>query len=159
MKSDAAISVLAFVLTFSLAAPADAARFSIACQGTARSKSNLSGRPRLSIYNMPVQVYVVDEEKSTVQRALPPRQQFEDVCSINHKPAVFSVSPGLVVTVAEGSDGDASVSCSFELDRIEGKAKWIDKMIFSNGRTLEWDWEMICKSAPMPIFDTSKNKF
>jgi hypothetical protein len=136
-----------------------AARIGIACVGTSFAEHNLTGAVRQSAVPMPKQIYVIDEERKTVERALMPRQEFETVCSSKKGPPFVSISPGLVLVSAAPDFSVNGTECSLELDRQTGKAVYVLKMNFEGGHYDQLRWEMTCEKSSIPVFHPEKNKF
>ena len=152
------LSALALVLVFHQTVAA-AATFAVGCTGTAYADNNLVGAVSRSTDPLPKQVYVIDEEGKTVQRALFQRQQFDKVCPSPKGDPSVDISPGLILVTGVPDFGENSVDCSLELDRQTGHASFKLNMTFPGDRYNRLRWEMVCEKAAVPVFTPSKNKF
>ena len=137
----------------------DAASFAVSCTGTAYADNNLAGTVSKSTDPLPKQVYVIDDDNKTVQRALLPRQQFDQVCSSSKGNPSVDISPGLILVTGAPDFGENSVACSLELDRQTGHALFKLSMTFPGERYNYLRWDMDCEKAPIPVFTPKKNKF
>jgi hypothetical protein len=150
---------LVAIALLSQASIAEAAKFAVACTGTGYSEHNLTGTVRKSTTQLPLQIYVIDEEKESVQRALMPRQEFDTICSSEKGAPFVSISPGLILVSGAPDYSETSVECRLELDRKSGKASHLLKMNLGGERYNELRWEMMCEKTSIPVFKPDENKF
>jgi hypothetical protein len=146
------------IATLLQASTAQAERFAVACSGTAHAEQNLAGPAVQSRDVLPQQIYIIDEQKSTVQRALLPRQQFENLCP-SETVASVDISPGLIRVTSAPDVSENAVDCSFELDRQTGKGLFKLDMSFPGNRYNRLRWDMTCEKTAIPVFDLTKNRF
>ncbi|MBA3512676.1 hypothetical protein [Sphingomonas sp.] len=148
----------AAVASFSIAAcgsNAQAESFAIACKGTAQFMDTIQGKPVKRSYDLPRQIYVFDESAKRVQRAMIPRQQFEDVCFRGGYIDNIIFSPGLISVRSER----AGAMCDFKVDRASGKAEFVHHSDLPAGGLSSIEFQMTCDPADLPVFDKSRNKF
>jgi hypothetical protein len=150
----AALGVVALLLP-GADRPQVAHRFAIACTGTARFTDNVSGRESVRAYPLPRNIYVLDEAAKSVQHALEPRQEFEDVCFRDGTIDSVSFSPGLISVRSEKA-GDF---CDFSVSRATGKGKYFSRAEFGGGQFSQIEFQMTCDRAEIPVFDSSRNRF
>jgi hypothetical protein len=129
--------------------------FAIQCTGTARFTSDVSGERRTRNYDVPRQVYVIDEARQRVQRAMEPRQEFEDVCGRGAIVDSRDFSPGLINVRTES----AGAMCDFSVNRVTGEAEFFSVQELPGGRFGEMEWNMTCSPTEIPLFDRSRNRF
>jgi hypothetical protein len=147
--------VTSISLTASTIAPA--ATFAVSCAG--RSSMRDTTTPKLIEFNNALgkQIYVVNEERQTITRALEPRQELDPVCG---QKAILSFSPGLITAESTKVDDDFNSHCEFSLDRKTGAAIWsLDLALLSGKGHNISRWTMQCEKTAVPVFDTKKNKF
>jgi hypothetical protein len=135
--------------------PRTTQRTAIACTGSARFTDNQSGQESSRDYVLPRQVYVLDEAHRRIQRALEPRQEFEDVCFSDGYINSVSFSPGLVSARSEKADA----ICDFSVSRATGKGQYFSRTDFAGGRFSQIEFQMTCDRAEIPVFDSSRNRF
>jgi hypothetical protein len=134
--------------------------FAVECTGISTSTGNTSGRDREVKHDLGKQVYVLDQQKQTVSRALEPRQEFDPVCNIKGDMAFVSFSPGLISADSNSPfESDPYSTCKFELNRMTGKGSQTLRMEWKGGRFHELKWEFDCAKTAIPVFDLSKRKF
>ena len=138
---------------------ADAANFAVACVGTSYAENNLTGTATQSTDPLPKQIYIIDGDGKTVQRALEPRQQLDDICPSSKAHPSVDISPGLIRVTGAPDFSQNSIECSLELDRQTGKGLFTLKMNFPGNRYNRLRWEMTCEKTSVPAFNTRKNKF
>jgi hypothetical protein len=143
------------LLSLSEPAFATVAPFAIACTGIADRSYSVGGRSSTGSSDLPRQVYVLDEQAQRVQRAMEPRQQFEDVCSTDGAAARVDFSPGQVTAHSEAIDS----VCDFKVDRRTGAAEFFWRLDLPGGDFHEMEWNMTCAPTQIPVFDTSRNRF
>jgi hypothetical protein len=144
------------MLLLSLAPEAAAVEpFAIACTGKAQFADTLRGERSVREYDVPTQVYVLDEAARRVERAMEPRQQFEDVCFRGGYIDSISFSPGLVSVRSER----AGTLCDFQVSRVSGEAVFFSHQDLPGGRYSQMEWRMTCSPAAIPVFDRSRNRF
>ncbi len=153
------VQVVVASLVMAHASTADANKFAVACRGTSYSESTMTGDMRRSTDALQTQVYVIDEEKSSVQHALIPRQEFETVCALGKGDPSVSISPGLILVSGAPDFDQESTDCSLELDRKSGKGEQVLKINFADGNYHKLRWVMSCAKSAIPQFDTKNNKF
>lgn len=129
--------------------------FAVQCTGTARFADTVTGQLMTRNYDLPRQVYVFHEATERVQRAMEPRQEFEDVCPRDGYLSDVSFSPGLIQVRSEG-DG---VLCDFKVSRVTGEGEFYTHQDLPGGRYNEFEWRMTCSRTEVPVFDRSRNRF
>ena len=154
MKLDATIPIALLATTGGT--PVEAP-FAIACEGSARffhSSTNAPSTPT------GLQVFVIDIANRKITRALEPRQEFDPICGADGVSGKADISPGIVNawSFKRGESGDTE-TCSFEVDRKSGKAKYELNLEYPSGAFDRFDWQMTCVPTRIPVFDTSGNKF
>jgi len=137
------------------AEPAAEPRFAIRCTGTAQFTDNVLGRGNSRRYELPPQVYVLAPASRQVQRALEPRQEFEDICFRDGNIDSRSFSPGLIVVRSEAPGR----LCEFTVDRAIGEGGYLSHEDLPGGRFSRVEFDMQCEAAQIPIFDSSRNRF
>jgi len=150
-------SKILIIASLTLAGAAEPATqpFAIQCTGTARFTNDVSGERRTRNYDVPRQVYVIDEANQRVQRAMEPRQQFEDVCGRGDIVDSRSFSPGLINVRTES----AGWMCDFTVRRATGEAEFFMFQHLPGGRFNEMKLDMTCSPTEIPVFDPSRNRF
>lgn len=140
-----------------IASPMSAATapFAIACTGRAEFSRSAAGEVTRGNYDVPRQIYVLNQQAGRVQRAMEPRQQFEDVCSGTGRVTRVDFSPGLIIVHSEGSGS----LCDFKVDRRTGEAEFFSHLGLPGGDFHEMEWKMTCDRTDVPVFDTSRNRF
>ncbi len=161
MKFRLKIVILSAIFLHSSALTASpAGDFAISCAGSASWSDSYidNGKPRVDTTGE--QIFVVRPSEHTVERALQPRQEFDPICGSDKDENRASIAPGLITASSlEFSDEGATISCSLEIDRKNGTARYQMEFAFKSGNTNSWDWRMICVPIKIPIYDTSRNKF
>lgn len=150
-----AIVAVAAALLTGAARPATQGRFAIECTGTAQFSNTMTGQLVARTYDVPRQVYVFDEVAERVQRALEPRQEFEDVCFRGGYIASVTFSPGMISVRSE----DTGRMCDFNVSRITGEAEFFSHQDLPAGRYNQMEWRMTCSPTEIPVFDRSGNRF
>lgn len=133
--------------------------FAITCTGTSTAVDTFGGRQVTHSGPLPEQTYVIDSAAKKVTRALKPRQEFEDQCSVVEASCVVDISPGLIRIEGRSDKDEPSVTASLEISRVTGKAERRFDLDYRDGRYHHLSWSMVCKKGPIPVFDTNKNKF
>jgi hypothetical protein len=103
---------------------------------------------------------VIDEEAKTVERSIPDAQKLGQLCWGDLSCALY-VSPGSYYYSVSGIGHDHSIYNVYEFDRKSGKAEIAKSMRYIAGGG-SWEKEkqsLTCSPTPIPVFDTSKNKF
>lgn len=134
---------------------APAPPFAIQCTGSAEFTDNMSGQDDARRYDLPVQTYVLDEANGNVQRALEPRQQFEDVCFRGGYIDSRAFTPGLITVRSEA----LGRLCDFTVNRSTGAAEYLSHEDMPGGRFSRIEFDMICEPAEIPVFDSTRNRF
>jgi len=134
---------------------ANAKPFAIACTGKAKFTDTIQGKAVERSYDLPRQVYVFDEVAKRVQRAMEPRQQFEDVCFRDGYINSVNFTSGLISVRSEKS----GQMCDFKVDRSSGKAEFVTHADLPSGGLSSIEFQMTCDRTDVPVFDSSKNKF
>jgi hypothetical protein len=137
------------------AQPTHANPFAIECTGTAQMRDKIGDERSVRNYPLPAQTYVFDEGAKRVQKALIPRQQFEDVCFRGGYIDSVTFTPGLIIVHSEKRDG----LCDFKVNRKTGEGEYFSRADFSPDRYSEIQFKMTCSPTKIPVFDFSKNKF
>jgi len=152
--SRVATTALGMVLLTSATQPVEGS-FAVQCTGTARFSDTVTGELVTRNYELPRQVYVFDEATERVQRAMEPRQEFEDVCPRDGYLARIDFAPGLIQVRSEGE----GVLCDFKVSRVTGEAEFSTRQDLPGGRYNEFQWRMTCSRTEIPVFDRSRNPF
>jgi hypothetical protein len=150
----ASLAVVALIL-LGADQPQVAHQFAIACTGTARFTDNVTGRESVRAYPLPRRVYVLDETTKSVQHALEPRQEFENVCFRDGYIDSVSFSPGLISVRSEKA-GDL---CEFSVSRATGEGKYFSRTELGGGQFSQIEFQMTCDRAEIPVFDPRRNRF
>jgi hypothetical protein len=155
----AGLGSIAAMAALALATPADAKRFAIECTGTRVTTWSTDGG-RESRHQLKVRdVYVIDEEAGTLQRAMFPRQEFDELCWGSLRCELMT-SPGLIRYTMRGVEHEHRIDYRYEFDRKSGAAKIIQSNDSVDGRFPGKSVETLtCSPVAIPTFDTSKNKF
>lgn len=131
------------------------AGFAIECVGKATFAGNPNNDSAGRNYDLPSQIYVLNKKAKTVQRALVPRQEYEEVCFTDGYIDAREFSPGLISLTSEKK----GARCEFIVDRKSGKGEYFSAEDLPNGSTSKIEFKMICKPTNMPNFNTSENRF
>lgn len=155
----ASFRLLAATVALAVATPAYAKRFAIRCTGTAVRTWSYEGGKESSSQSKVDDLYVVDEEAKTLQRALFPRQEYDKLCWGSLR-CEFMTSPGLIRYTMQGVEYEHRIDYEYEFDRKSGAGKVIRSNDSVDGRFPEKSVETLtCSPTAIPVFDTSKNKF
>jgi hypothetical protein len=139
---------------------AEAARFGIECTGVATMEDTVAGKPLTSADDLPLQIYVIDEERNKVQRALVPRQEFETWCSeLAGETCDVDISPGLIKVTTSSHEGGVASSSSLSFDRAAGTGEYRLELRWDDGRYHRLFWKMGCRPGKIPAFEHAKNRF
>jgi hypothetical protein len=154
-----AAGLIAAVAALALAPPAYAKRFAIKCTGIRVNTWSIDGgsesRHQLKVDD----VYVVDEEAGTLQRAMFERQEFDNLCWGSLRCELMT-SPGLIRYTMQGIEHEHRIDYQYEFDRKSGGAKIIQSSDSVDGRFPGKSVETLtCEPVAIPTCDTSKNKF
>ena len=76
----AGFRLMAAAVALAVATPAYAKRFAIRCTGTAVRTWSFEGGKESSSQSKVDDLYVIDEEAKTLQRALFPREEYDKLC-------------------------------------------------------------------------------
>jgi hypothetical protein len=147
--------LLLALLLLAAAQPVAAGPFAIRCTGSAEFRDKISGERTTRRPELPAQIYVVDEGNRRVQRALVPRQEFEDVCGRGTEQDVRDFSPGLIMVRTLSSDR----MCDFRVNRATGEAEYFSHQDLPAGDYNQMEWRMTCSPTQIPVFDRSRNRF
>ena len=147
----------AVVLTLLMGAavPAAAQPFAIRCTGTAEFTDNMSGESNSRRYDLPPQIYVLDEAGRNVRRALLARQEFEEICFRGGSVDSRSFSPGLIAVRSEATGR----LCDFTVNRATGQAEYVSHEDMPGGRFSRIEFNMTCEATEPPVFDRRRNQF
>ena len=146
---------IAAIATISCGSIAQAEPFAIACTGTAQFTDKIGDQRSVRNYPLPKQTYVFHEQAKRAQKALEPRQQFEDVCFRGGYIDSVTFTPGLIVVHSE----KPNEICDFKVDRKTGEGEYFSRADFAADRYSEIEFKMNCSRAEIPVFDSNKNKF
>lgn len=140
---------------------AGARRFAIACDGTGAAADTVTGRIIRHQSKLKTNVYVIDDVAKTVDHALEPRQEFEPVCEVsNGGDRLVDISQGLIRATSGGDlSTTTSTTCSFEVNRRTGTAKFELKIEFSKTQYNLNVWQMQCRPTSIPTFPVEHNEF
>ena len=130
--------------------------YAVVCEGTANFFHNGIAPKRMPTGK---QVFVIDIPHRRVTIALEPRQIFAPVCVADGIATKANISPR-IITVRQFSrsfEGN-SETCSFELDRRNGNAKY-ELSLENQNRKDGFKWFMNCQRTMVPVFNTNGNKF
>ena len=155
MRAKHTPAIIAAIGDISCGSTARASPFAIACTGTAQFTDKIGEEREVRNYPLPEQIYVFDEDAKRAQRALIPRQQFEDVCFRGGYIDNVKFTPGLIIVRSEKQDQ----LCDFEVNRKTGDGEYFSHADFSADHYNEIQFKMTCSRTEVPVFDSSKNKF
>jgi len=147
--------LLLALLLVGAAQPVATGPFAIRCTGTAEFRYKISGQRSSRRPDLPDQIYVVDEAARSVQRALVPRQEFEDVCRHGTQQDNRDFSPGQIMVRTLSSDR----MCAFTVSRVTGEAEYFSHQDLPGGDYDQTEWRMTCSPTQIPVFDRSRNRF
>lgn len=154
-RSACAMTLAASCCLVLLAAAPAKGPFAIQCVGTAVFEDSNGGTAKKRSYDLPAQIYVFDEVGRRAQRALIPRQEFEDVCFRGGYIDTVNFAPGLINIHSE----KAGSICDLTVNRKTGGASYSSFDEFGGGRSAAIEFTMNCEAAAIPKFDPSKNRF
>ena len=137
------------------AQPVPTGPFAIRCTGTAEFRNKISGERTTRRSELPAQIYIMDEGGRHVQRALMPRQEFEEVCGHGTEQDNRDFSPGLIMVRTLSSDR----MCAFTVNRMTGEAEYFSHLDLPGGDYDQMEWRMTCSPTQIPVFDRSRNRF
>jgi hypothetical protein len=132
-----------------------AERFAIGCVGTAKFTDTGPTQNSVRDYELPKQTYVVDMQAKRVQRALEPRQEFEDICFRGGYIDEVDFSPGQIAVHSE----KAGETCDFKVNRSSGAAEYFSEHDLPTGGYVRIEFKMNCDRTEIPVFDPSRNRF
>jgi hypothetical protein len=148
-------ALIVALLLVGAAPPAVAGPFAIRCTGTAEFRDKVAGERTSRRIELPVQTYVMDEGNRRVQRALVPRQEFEDVCGQGTEQDHRDFSAGSIMVRTLSSDR----MCAFTVNRVTGEAEYFSHQDLPGGDYNQMEWRMTCSPAQIPVFDRTRNRF
>lgn len=128
--------------------------FAIECAGKAVFEDRVQGKVTTRSYDFPSEIYVFNEATRRAQRALIPRQEFEDICFRGGYIDTIDFAPGLINIHSE----KAGQACDFSVDRKSGEATFTTLADIPGG-TLSIEFTMNCKAAVVPKFSPAGNRF
>jgi hypothetical protein len=153
--SDNGLLPIVLLLLAAAAPPPRPQPFAIRCTGDAAFTDNMSGRPNTRRYDLPPQIYVLDEVGQNVRRALEPRQEFEEICFRGGEVDSRSFSQGLIVVHSEAPGR----FCDFTVNRATGGGEYVAHEDLPAGRFSRIEFDMTCEATEIPVFDSSRNRF
>ena len=129
----------------------------MACVGETYRAAVSNGISSEKTFSLPDQIFVFSESSSTVLRAMPRRQEFENVCDIDASGAQIVFSPERIIVDWESSpDWDTRSSCKFLFDRSTGVASYSTQFEWSRSRRSKSEWRMTCSPTPVPIYQKNE---
>jgi len=134
---------------------AQAKPFAIACTGTAKFTDTGPTQNSVRDYELPKQIYVIDIQAERVQRALVPRQEFEDICFSGGYIDEVDFSPGQIAVHSE----KAGETCDFKVNRLTGSGQYFSEHDLRTGGYVRIEFNMTCNPTEVSVFDPSRNRF
>lgn len=128
--------------------------FAVECAGKAVFEDRVQDKVTPRSYDLPSQIYVFNEATRRAQRALIPRQEFEDICFRGGYIDTVDFAPGLINIHSE----KAGQTCDLTVDRKSGEATFTSLADVPGG-TSSIEFTMNCEAAAVPKFDPAGNRF
>ena len=148
------MKLILVALSLVASAPTAPDTFAIACSGETFSNEVQDGKITEKKFSLPDQIFVFSESAKVALRAMPRRQEFENLCEIGPVGKEVEFSTGMIrVNWVGPSDWEAKTTCEFNFDRVDNKATMRTKIEWSNSHHRESEWRMICKPTQIPVFD------
>ncbi|HMS21479.1 hypothetical protein [uncultured Sphingorhabdus sp.] len=135
-------------------APTSSDTFAIACSGAIFNTSLRDGKTTETKFSLPDQIFVFSEMSNVALRAMPRRQEFENICEIGAIGKKLDFSSDLIRTYWVSPTGwDAETTCEFKFNRTNNSATLRTKFEWSSSTQSESEWRMACAPTEVPIFD------
>jgi hypothetical protein len=144
-------AILALALVAIAASPAHAERFAISCSGKDVSEfRNAQGQAMTSrALDIRDIVYVIDEERQTVERFVAAQGKLDDVCGLPGLTCNRSFSAARVTLSGETTQGYRTV-IGFDWDRQANRVETTFDMFGANGAGMVSRWSLKCEPAAIP---------